>query len=127
MVIMNTSLLEPDEYPFGYYKIQVVEWEEGDWNETGYWLNAIITNRRFMIFLGVNDAMLAQKVLQPLDIRKVWNVCLKGRDGVMIALKDGKRMYMLVDWSQGNKLVKDLNEMLTPPVKPRILPRLVPT
>ncbi len=127
MVIMNTTLLEPDEYPFGYYKIQRVEWEHGEWTETGYWLTAVVTNHRFMIFPGTNASVTAQKTLQPMDIRKVWNVCLKGRDGVMIALRDGKRLYMLVDWSQGNKLVKDLDEMLAPPIKPRILPRLVPT
>jgi hypothetical protein len=31
-----------------------------------------------------------------------------------------------VDWSQGRKLAKDINEMLTPRVAPRIAPRLPP-
>lgn len=124
---MNMRFLEPDEYPLGFYKVQLVEWEHGDWAETGYWLNAVVTNHRLVIFPTMNASSKDQTILQPLDIRKVWNVCLKGRDGIMIAQQDGTDLYMLVDWSQGNKLVRDLNEMLVPPIKPRILPRLMPT
>jgi hypothetical protein len=127
MIIMNSQFLEPDEYAFGYYKVQRVEWEHGEWHETGYWLNAVVTNRRLLMYPAPRAASKTRKILQPLDIRKVWNVCLKGRDGIMIALLDGRRLYMLVDWSQGNKLVKDLNQMLSPPITPRILPRLAPT
>lgn len=125
--MVNTALLGADEYPFGYYKVQRVEWEHGDWHETGYWLNVVVTNHRLITFPGNQTSSKAESILQPLEIRKVWNVCLKGRDGIMIALRDGKRLYMLVDWSQGNRLVRDMNEMLAPPIKPRILPRLMAT
>ena len=51
---------------------------------------------------------------------------LRERDGLMVELNDYRRLYMLVDWSQGRKLAKDINEMLTPRVAPRIAPRLPP-
>ena len=124
---MKNGLLSVDEYPFGYYKVQHVAWEHGEWHDTGYWLNAVVTNHRLIIFPGVDQNGDIQDALQPIDIRKVWNVCLKGRDGIMIALRNGKRLYMVVDWSQGNRLVKDLNEMLAPPITPRISPRLAAT
>jgi hypothetical protein len=127
MVVMNARLLDADEYPFGYYKVQRVEWNQGEWSETGYWLNAVVTNHRLIISPAFDEQTPTRDVFRPLDIRKVWNVSLKGRDGIMIARRDGKRLYMLVDWSQGNKLVKDLNEMLAPPIRPRIMPRLMTT
>ncbi len=124
---MKNGLLSVDEYPFGYYKVQRVAWDHGEWQDAGYWLNAVVTNHRLIIFPGTDQNGDIQDAFQPVDIRKVWNVCLKGRDGIMIALRNGKRVYMVVDWSQGNRLVKDLNEMLTPPITPRIMPRLAAT
>jgi hypothetical protein len=41
-------------------------------------------------------------------------------------MRGGMHLYMLVDWSQGSKLVKDINQMLLPPLNPRISPRLLP-
>src|SRR5262245_46328271 len=82
MIIMNSDFLEPDEYAFGYYKVQRVEWEHGEWHETGYWLNAVVTNHRMVMY--PRESTKSRKTLQPLDIRKAWNVCLKGRDGIMI-------------------------------------------
>ncbi|MBI5666905.1 MAG: hypothetical protein HZC41_02775 [Chloroflexi bacterium] len=122
---MVTHLLESGEYVLGSYKVQRVNWVNGEWFGAGQWLRALVTNRRLLIVSDNHRRDLAETIVPP-DIRRVWNLCLGRRDGILVALNDGRRLYMLVDWSQGNKLVRDINEMLTPPLKPRIAPRLRP-
>jgi hypothetical protein len=117
-------LFEPGEYQLGRYKVQYVEWLDGEWCGTGYWLRATVTNHRLIVFPEQN-AMNVESIT-PDKITRAWNVCLRGRDGLMVALNDYRRLYMLVDWSQGGKLARDINEMLTPRVEPRITPRLPP-
>jgi hypothetical protein len=118
------GLFEPGEYQLGRYKVQYVEWTDGEWQGEGYWLQAIVTNRRLLVFPEKNT----QKVeaITPSGITRAWNVSLRGRDGLMVELTDFRRLYMLVDWSQGSKLLRDIKEMLTPRVQPRISPRLRP-
>jgi hypothetical protein len=123
---MENSLLENDEYRIGDYKVQYVRWFDDEWAGTGYWLSATITNQRLLVFPEFGGQERPTEVIPSTAIRRVWNVCLRGRDGVMVALKDGRRLYMLVDWSQGSKLVRDMQDMLTPPTKPRIRPRILP-
>jgi hypothetical protein len=115
-------LFESGEYQLGCYKVQYVTWTDGEWCGTGYWLKAIVTNHRLLVFPEKN----AQEVetIPPEHITRAWNVCLRGRDGLMVELSDKRRLYMLVDWSQGSKFVRDIREMLTPRVTPRITPRL---
>jgi hypothetical protein len=121
--IMLKNILEPGEYPLSSYQVQFVDWVNSEWHGNDCWLRATVTNRRLLVFSPGIQAVVAQTIL-PGDIRKVWNVCLQGRDGILVALKDGRRLYLLVDWSQGSKLVKDINSMLTIPLVPRIAPRM---
>jgi hypothetical protein len=116
--------LETGEYEVGSYKVQQVSWDEGEWRGPGYWLQAVVTNRRLLVY-PERDVKAAESI-QPVDIIRAWNICLRGRDGLMVELKDKRRLYMLVDWSQGNKLARDIGKMITPPAKPRISPRLTP-
>lgn len=122
---MTTFLLETDEIELGAYKIQRVDWESGEWFGTGYWVRAVVTNRRLVIYPEQASDTGNRRIVHASDIRKVWNVCLKGRDGVLISLKNRTYLYMLVEWSQGSKLTRDIKFMLFPPVQPRILPRLL--
>jgi len=115
-------LFEAGEYQLGRYKVQFVEWMDGEWCGTGYWLRAIVTNQRLLVYPEQNAVN--TEIITPDKITRAWNVCLRGRDGLMVELNDLRRLYMLVDWSQGGKLAKDINEMLTPRAHPRIAPRL---
>jgi hypothetical protein len=119
---MNT-VLEPGEYQLGGYQVQFVDWNGGEWRGAGFWLRAIVTNRRLLVFPDTRRSLEQTRTIKPEDIARVWNLCLGRRDGVLVILKDGRRFYLLVDWSQGGKLARDLNELLAPPLKPRILPR----
>jgi hypothetical protein len=116
---------EAGEYELGVYKVQYVQWVDGEWRGKGYWLRAIVTNRRLLVFPEQNAV--SMESITPEQITRAWNVCLRGRDGLMVELNDYRRLYMLVDWSQGRKLAKDINEMLTPRAAPRIAPRLPPS
>ncbi len=120
------KLFETGEYELGRYKVQYVEWKDGEWSGTGYWLRAVVTNHRLLVFPEKGPQDQDVEIIYPDHITRAWNVCLRGRDGLMVELNDYRRLYMLVDWSQGGKLVRDINEMLTPPAKPRIAPRLDP-
>lgn len=119
--------LANDELSLGRYKVQRVYWEHGEWSQAGYWVNAMVTNRRLIFYPTQSETTQNRKSLKAADISSAWNVCLGGRDGLLIVLKDGRELYMLVEWSQGNRLARDVNQMLLPPVQPRITPRLVVT
>ncbi len=123
---MKNAFLGPGEVEFGGYKVQSVEWVDGEWTGAGLWLKAIVTNRRLLVFPEMGDQLQNPLSYVPSDIMKAWNVSLRGKDGIMVLLRDGTHLYMLVDWSQGSKLVRDINQMLVPPMKPRISPRLLP-
>ena len=88
-------------------------------------LRATVTNRRLLVFPELGVYPQDYDSINPADIMKVWNVSLQGRDGILIRLRDGRCLHMLVDWSQGSKLVRDIDLMLMAPIKPRISPRLL--
>lgn len=121
---MPKPLFESGEYLLGSYKVQHAHWMHGEWFGAGFWLRALVTNRRLLLFRDAGRRFDDREIILPADILKVWNLCLGRRDGILVALKDERRLYMLVEWSQGHRLVKDINEMITPPLKPRIIPRL---
>ncbi|MEZ4667086.1 MAG: hypothetical protein R3E39_04060 [Anaerolineae bacterium] len=122
---MTPEYLEPGEFPYGTYKVQYVEWQNEEWTGTGFWLRATVTNRRLLVFPELGVYPQDYDSINPADIMKVWNVSLQGRDGILIRLRDGRCLHMLVDWSQGSKLVRDIDLMLMAPIKPRISPRLL--
>jgi hypothetical protein len=90
-------------------------------------MRALVTNQR-LVFMPdePHDARAPQSPtsIERTDIRLAWSVALGRRDGAIIALGNGQLVYLFIEWSQGAKLVRDIREMLTPPVQPRILPRL---
>ncbi len=122
---MGSSFLESGEFQYGCYKVQYVEWANEEWTGTGFWLQATVTNRRLVVFPELGVYPQDYEAIQPNEITKVWNVSLAGRDGVLIRLRDNRCLHMLVDWSQGSKLVRDIDKMMISPVKPRISPRMV--
>lgn len=122
---MSLHQLETGEFQYGSYKIQYVEWDEGEWSGSGYWLRAVVTNRRLLVYPEVEDQRRHSATIPRAEIVKVWNVSLKGRDGIYLRLNDDRCLYMLVDWSQGSKLVRDIEKMLVPPARPRITPRVL--
>lgn len=122
---MTPNFLEPGEFQYGTYKVQYVEWLNDEWTGTGFWLRAAVTNRRLMVFPEMGVYPQDYDTINPSDIMKVWNVSLQGRDGILIRLRDNRCLHLLVDWSQGSKLVRDIDMMLMTPIKPRISPRLL--
>lgn len=122
---MGANFLEPGEFQYGCYKVQYVEWANEEWNGTGFWLQATVTNRRLLVFPELGVYPQDYETIAPSDIMRVWNVSLAGRDGILIRLSDKRCLHLLVDWSQGSKLVRDIDKMMITPVKPRISPRLL--
>lgn len=125
VIVMSKNLLEMGEYEYGCYKVQHVEWLDGEWQGDGYWQRALVTNRRLIVSAEAADRPQNAQTIRSSDIRKVWNACLRGRDGILVVLKNGQHLYMLVDWSQGSKLVRDLKIMLQPLPTTRMTPRPV--
>jgi len=120
---MVNRYLESGEYLLGNYKVKPANWMNGEWFGSSRWIRAMVTNRRLLLTPEVHRFDQPEAII-PGDIFRVWNLCLGRRDGVMVALRDGRRLYMLVDWSQGSKLARDINELIAPPLKPHIAPRL---
>ncbi len=122
--------LQRGEYPLGRYKVRFARFTTHGWEERSAWMRALVTNQR-VVFMP-DDSQDARAALSPTtieshDIVRVWNVCLGKRDGAIVALSNGQLLYLFIEWSQGAKLVRDIHEMLTPPVQPRILPHLPQT
>lgn len=122
---MIENYLESGEFQYGCYKVQYVDWQEEEWAGTGFWLQATVTNKRLLVYPELGVYPQDYETIQPTDIMKVWNVSLRGKDGILIRLRDNRCLHLLVDWSQGGKLVRDIDKMLVEPMKPRISPRLI--
>src|SRR5690349_19893677 len=85
---MGTKFLEPGEFQYGCYKVQYVEWANDEWNGTGFWLQATVTNRRLLVFPEMGVYPQDYETISPTEIMRVWNVSLAGRDGILIRLSD---------------------------------------
>jgi hypothetical protein len=119
--------MEHGEYPLGSYKIRFARFTPLGWEMRGSWMRAIVTNQRVVFMPDVledTQAAHSPTSIARMEMRLAWNVCLGRRDGAILALQNGQLVYLYVEWSQGAKLVRDIHEMLAPPVQPRILPRM---
>jgi hypothetical protein len=114
--------LDSGEYLVNTYKVQIMEWAGNEWEGAGYWQQAAVTNRRLLFFPERHIENIS--TMEPGEILRAWNISLRGRDGLMMRMADGSHQYMLVEWSQGRRLAKDIQTLLTPAAKPRISPRL---
>lgn len=118
-----SEILQQGEYRLGRYRVRFARFTSLGWDTQGPWMRAIVTNRR-LIFVPEDAASdVAPLEIAPGGIVRTWNVCLGRRDGLIIALKSGQMLYMFVDWGQGARLGRDMRELLTPPLQPRITPR----
>ncbi|MBZ0293808.1 MAG: hypothetical protein K8L99_14675 [Anaerolineae bacterium] len=115
--------LEQGEYQIGRYKVRLAHFTSLGWSASGPWMRATVTNRRIVLLPDEPQAMIAASEIPASSINRVWNACLSGRNGVIMALKDRQLLYLVVEWSQGPRLEKDVREMLVPPAQPRIDPR----
>ena len=116
------NMFDQGEYELGAYLVQYARWTVRGWDSGGPWFRAIVTNQRLLIAADGSRPYLSPISIAPSDIVKIWNVSLGRRNGVILLLRKRRLLYFLVDWGQGNKLVADVKEMLTPPVKPGISP-----
>ncbi len=121
---MTQEGLPVGEFSYGRYQVQLVEWADGEWQGRGYWLRALVTNRRLLVYPDLGGLLRPNEDIDSSEIARVWNVSLGGRDGIMVLLKEGRALHLLVDWSQGGKLARDIRELIAPMQRPRILPRL---
>jgi hypothetical protein len=121
---MDTAQLPLDsgEYLVSTYKVQPMLWTGSEWEGVGYWQQAVVTNRRLLLF--PERHLESVERINPADLVRVWNISLRGRDGLMMRMVDGSHQYMLVEWSQGRRLAKDIQTLLQPAARPRIAPRL---
>ncbi|HUN08119.1 MAG TPA: hypothetical protein PLQ56_16030 [Aggregatilineales bacterium] len=114
--------LADGEYLVNTYKVQPMVWSGNEWQGVGYWQQAAVTNRRLLFF--PERHLESVDALEPSAILRAWNISLRGRDGLMMRMADGSHQYMLVEWSQGRRLAKDIQSLLAPAPRPRISPRL---
>ncbi|MCB9450869.1 MAG: hypothetical protein H6672_05485 [Anaerolineaceae bacterium] len=121
---MDYPFLEPDEHAIETYTVQYVQWLNDEWIGRGEWLQAVVTNRRLMLIPPEDGLRGKVDSVRYAEINRVWNLCLGKRDGVLLRLKNRQHLYLYVDWSQGNRLAHHLQERMTQPTRPRILPRL---
>jgi hypothetical protein len=119
---MNETL-HHDEYRLGRYRVRFARFTTLGWDAQGPWMRAVVTNRRVMFLPDEAGSDAAPLEMMPGAIARVWNVGLGRRDGLIIALKTGEMLYLFIDWGQGPRLSRDLRELLTPPLQPRIAPR----
>ncbi|MGQ9890149.1 MAG: hypothetical protein ACUVSX_16920 [Aggregatilineales bacterium] len=119
---MNDDL-QQGEYRLGRYRVRFARFTSLGWDTQGPWMRAVVTNRRLVFTPEDAASPIAPLELTPSSIARIWNVCLGRRDGLIIALKTGQMLYLFIDWSQGAHLGRDLRELLTPPLQPRIAPR----
>ncbi len=120
---MNLTL-QHGEYPLGRYLVRYAHFTTLGWDGRGPWMRAIITNRRVILIPDEVQSEADPCVINGSSLARAWNVSLGKRDGVIISLNSGQLLYLFIDWGQGGRLVKDICEMLTPAVQPRIVPRL---
>jgi hypothetical protein len=119
---MNENL-QQGEYRLGRYRVRFARFTSLGWDTQGPWMRAVVTNRRLVFTPEDAASQIAPLELPPGSIARIWNVCLGRRDGLIIALKTGQMLYLFIDWSQGARLGRDLRELLTSPLQPRIAPR----
>lgn len=119
---METKL-QQGEYQIGRYKVRYAEFSGLGWCENGPWMRMAVTNRRLLFLPDDPRDSIGLNMIERSHITQVWNVCLGRRDGVILALRDGKLVYLFIEWAQGGKLTNDIREMLTPPLQPSITPR----
>ncbi len=115
--------LQQGEYRLGRYRVRFARFTTLGWDTQGPWLRAEVTNRRVLFIPEDSSSGAAAFELAPGGIARTWNVALGRRDGLIIALKSGELLYLFIDWGQGPRLGRDLRELLTPPLQPRIAPR----
>lgn len=118
-----SEILQQGEYRLGRYRVRFARFTSLGWDTQGPWMRAIVTNRRLIFVPEDATSDVAPLEIAPGGIVRTWNVCLGRRDGLIIALKSGQMLYMFVDWGQGARLGRDMRELLTPPLQPRITPR----
>jgi len=116
-----SEMLEYDEYLIERYRVQLTEFVNSGWALNGPWMRAAITNRRLILLPEVSDYNCDPTTIPLTEIRKIWNVGLGRKDGVMLALKSGERLHMFVDWNQGQKLMRATREMMS--VRPVFHPK----
>ena len=97
------------------YKVQAVQFTNGEWRTHGPWMRLIVTDRRLVVFPDHAPQQAKHLVIYPQMIARAWSVCLGKRDGTVIALKSGQLLYFYVHWSESVKLVRDIQALLKPP------------
>lgn len=120
-------MLETGEYLIGRYKVRIASFTRWGWQgDDTAWMHAHITNHRLLLLPEApTDPHATQSPLAftAQDLKSVWNACLGRRDGVIIERSNGQLLHLLVHWSQGAKMARDLKEILVPLITPRISPQ----
>lgn len=103
-------ILEAGEHKIGEYRVRLARYQQGRWQSSGPWLNLIISNMRLV--MAAENGQQAPMTILPASIVRVWHACIGKRDGGILMLKTGHLFYFYVDWSQGARLVHDLEVMM---------------
>ena len=103
-------IFEPGEHKIGEYRVRLARFEHGEWQPHGPWLATMVTDLRLVMMAEDRDQ--SPMTILPRSIARVWHACIGKRDGGIIMLKTGHLFYFYVDWSQGARLVNDLEYMM---------------
>lgn len=120
---MDDDQLQRNEYAINCYTIRFARFGSRGWTNSSPWMRLLVTSRR-LIFSAQETPATPEQQIERSKVNRCWNAAMGRRSGIILELYTGELVHMFVDWSQGDRLVKDILEMLTQPAPPRISPRL---
>lgn len=121
---MSDVTLQIGEYQINRYTVRFARFTSRGWSTTSPWMRLLVTNRRLVFMPDDIKGGASEYRIERSKIRRCWNAAMGRRAGIILELHTGELIHMYVEWSQGDKLVKDIVEMLAQPAQPRITPRL---
>lgn len=106
------TLLKRGENVVESYRVQLTEFANTGWISEAPAIDVYITDAN-LILLPASRETDHQATVLPLDsVNRVWHVGLGRRDGVLLSLTTGERMYMFVSWTQGRRLARDIRNLV---------------
>jgi len=109
------AILLPGENKLGQYHVAIIRRTQSGWVPTVPPLNALVTNYR-MVLQPQTRRQYKPASIPSYSITHVSEVELGPYRGVRIALKTGLRLYLTVNWSQGDELSSTIKAMLITPI-----------
>ncbi len=107
--------LRQNETELGCHNVQVATFQGFSWCPSGPPLRAIITDTRLILIPRKAPDNCNPAIIPARCIRWYIPMLLGKKPGLMLQLKSGERIHLLVSWGQGNKITRDIKQLMLPP------------